>query len=192
MIVGFKFTTPTDSGRFTMMSPGLILAYRETVVTKRNKILYWAIVTALCLSVLMGNIFKFTGIMQGDSWFITLLVFCVVSLGVLLYSITWTGPQATLLYAAIETEGFGDYLKNQIELMEQAIRPENIKLAHLTYKTVKHMQRTIASMEALLEISDGLQEVEDLYAQIDFLRGFTGLYGFEVRDITKEAINAKK
>lgn len=184
--------TPTDKGRFTMMTPNLLLAHSDVVQMKREKVLLWAVLLLLFGTLLAGNIVGFTGILQGHMWFTILLVACGFSFGAILSGITWSGPKAALLCAVMGTEGFEEYLQSQLALMSEAIRPENVKLMKLEYKVVKHMQKTIVSMETLLEIYAQVRDAEDLYEEIDFLRDYTELYGFEYKDITKKVMKNGK
>lgn len=188
MIVGFKFMTPTDEGTLTMMTPNLLLAFSDVVRMKRDKILFGSVILLLLGGLLAGNITGFTGILQGPTWFTILLIACGFFLGVVLSGIMWSGPKAALLCTVMGTEGFEEYLQSQLALMSEAIRPENIKLMKLGYKTVKHIQKVIVSMETLLELYEQVQDAEDLYEEIDFLRDYTDLYGFEYVDMTKEVM----
>lgn len=183
---------PTDKGRFTIMTPNLLLAHSDVVQMKRGKILLWSVLLLFFGTLLAGNIVGFTGILQGHMWFTILLVACGFSFGVLLSVATWTGPKAALLCAVMGTEGFKEYLQTQLALMSEAIRPENVKLMKLEYKVVKHMQKVIVSMETLLEIYAQIKDAEDLYEEIDFLRDYTELYGFEYKDITKKVMRNGK
>lgn len=184
--------TPIDKGRFTMMTPNLLLAHSDVVQMKREKILLWSILLLFFGTLLAGNIVGFTGVLRGQTWFTILLVACGFSFGALLSVVTWTGPKAALLCAVMGTEGFEEYLQTQLALMLEAIRPENVKLMKLEYKIVKHMQKVIVSMETLLEIYAQVKDAEDLYEEIDFLRDYTELYGFEYKDITKKVMKNGK
>lgn len=192
MTVGFKFMTPTDKGRFTVMTPNLLLAFFDAVRMKRDKILFGSVVLLFFVGLLIGNITGFTEILQGRTWFKILLIACGFSLGVVLSGVMWSGPKAVLLCTVMGTEGFEEYLQSQLALMTEAMRPENAKLMKLEYKVVKHMQKVIVSMETLLEVYAQVKDAEDLYMEVDFLRDYTELYGFEYRDITKEVIKNEK
>lgn len=192
MIVGFKFMTPTDKGQFTMMTPNLLLAHSDAVKTKRDKISIWLAILLIFTVLFVGNVTEFTGVLQGPKWFIVLLISTCVSFSVFLYGIIWSGPRAALLCAVMGTENFEEYLQKQLALLSEMLRPENIKLMRLRYRTVKHLQKVVVSMEILLEVYNELKDAEDLYSEVDFLRDYTSLYGFEFKDITKEVVKSKK
>jgi hypothetical protein len=192
MIVGFKFTIPTDEGKFTIAPPSMLLAYMMAKRKKRNGILYSVLFFLFCWGLLINNISGVVNIMQGKDWNIFFTICIGATAAVLTYFILWNGPKAVLLFSAIETEQFKEHLELQLTKLSAMIRVENIVLCHLDHKTVKHMQKVIASMETLLEISEEVNQIEDIQTGIKFLDEFTGLYGFEVRDITKEIVNATK
>lgn len=192
MIVGFKFTIPTDEGKFTIAPPSMLLAYIMAKRKKRNGILYSVLFLLFCWVLLINNISGVINIMQGRDWNIFFTICIGITAAILTYFILWSGPKAVLLFSAIETEQFKEHLELQLTKLSAMIRVENIALCHLDHKTVKHMQKVIASMETLLEISEEVDQIEDIQTGIKFLDEFTSLYGFEVRDITKEIVNATK
>lgn len=193
MIVAFKFMTPADKGQFTVFTPVLMLAHSDAVREKIDTITIWALAFVLSVLLWAGNVFEFSNILNNTTWLTIESIGIGVSLPLLILSFFSKKPLAVKVCAIMGTEGFKEYVMKQLSFAEAAIRPENVKAMRLSYKTIKHYNKMIASMQLLLEITDELDEVSSLQEEVALVEKNVGnLYGLKLKDITKEMANANR